>query len=106
MSELYIEHSDDEHEAAAAVEVLDIQAFESQPFLSKIDPKKTIFVYFGMGWEFLRTRECNTSNVVWIRAENQNAYTDCLHHIQTGKNCVCIVDSSFQTFRSLITTTL
>ena len=100
MSELYIDYSDDEQ--ASECEVLDIQLFESQPFLSKIDPEKTIFVYFGIGWKFLRNRECNTSNVIWIPTEGLYAYTDCMHNVKTGKNCVCIVDSSFPTFRSLL----
>ncbi len=104
MSELYIDHSDEEHNATGC-EVLDIKLFESQPFASRIDPKKIIFVYFGIEWEFLRNRECNKSNVVWIRAEQINAYTDCLHTIQSGKNCACVVDSSFPTFRSLLVTT-
>lgn len=104
MSELYIDHSDEDHDTAGC-EILDIQLFESQPFASKIDPKKTIFVYFGIGWEFLRNREYKTSNVVWIRAEARHAYTDCLHNVQTGKNCVCVVDSSFPTFRSLMRST-
>jgi hypothetical protein len=103
MSELYIDPSPCNSDTDADTEeahhtILDIKLFESQPFSTCIDMSKPIYVYFGSGYEWMRNRETG-SNIKWIRAEQHDAILDCMRHVQT---CVCIVDSSFPTFRSLL----
>jgi hypothetical protein len=97
MSEFFADpspcNSDDEDS-----KILDITMFVTQPFSARIDMSKPVFVYFGSSYAELRNRE-TSANITWIWADQHDAYQHCLCQ---SKTYVCVVDPSFQTFRSLI----
>ena len=103
MSELYVDpspcNSDNEYESPSNnKKILNITMFATQPFSSRIDMSKPVYVYFGNTYSSLRTIE-TSSNITWISAEQHDAFKDC---ITRSQNFVCIVDPSIPTFSSLV----
>lgn len=106
MSEFYYSEAGDDMNFVSPLSltqdnnILDINMFVTQPFSTYFkDTSKPMYVYYGYAYEMLRLYESGNKHILWIRADKQDAFEDCL---ERSKYHTCIVDPSFPTFRSLL----